>query len=134
MLKTKKQRPAVIEHFYCVLDDRVGDTLTEKQKQAVERAVLDVTFTKRHSVDVRRSFPFFTRRYYFVFLLGRVRQRTIYQESILFQSLVTLGVMLLILFSLTAIFILVYLIKSALGIDIFPHYHLGLWAWLVGHN
>lgn len=125
------KRPIVVERFYDALDEKTTAELTAEQKAAVEKAIVAVTLSSRHRVDVRRSFPFFGRRYYYVFLFGRDRRRNQRQESALQRIIVSLLVVLALLFCLGSIFIALYLIKSALGIDIFPHFHLGLWDWFL---
>lgn len=134
MDKTNKQ-PYALERFYNALDEKTVNSLTDEQKQALEKAVLDITLTTRHRVDIRRTFPLFARRYYMVFLLGRdLRRRPREESSPMHRLVVSLLVLLAILVGLGSIFIALYLFKSALGIDIFPKYHLGLWDWLMKHR
>lgn len=134
MDKTNKQ-PYALERFYRSLDEETISSLTEKQKQALEKAVLNITLTTRHRIDFRRSFPLFARRYYMVFLLGRdLRRRPREEVSSVRRLGVSLLMVLAILIGLGSVFIALYLIKSALGIDIFQNYHLGLWDWLMKHR
>jgi hypothetical protein len=83
----------------------------------------------KHSVDVRGSFSFFRWRYYYVFLTGR-NQRPLSRRANELTTLATafLLAILCTIAVLTALLVL-YLIKSALGIDIFPHFSLGIWGW-----
>lgn len=128
------KQPRVLERFYHALDEETSNTLTDKQKQAVERAVMDITLATRHRVDFRRSFPLFSRRYYVVFLFGRDLRRCQREESPLRRLVVSVLVVLALILGLGSVFITLYLIKSALGIDIFKDYHLGLWDWLMKHR
>lgn len=133
-MENPNERPRVITRFYQSLDEETAATLTAEQKQAVEKAVLEISLSSRHRIDVRRSFPFLTRRYYFVFLFGRDLRRYPRHESALWRVTITLLLALAILICLSSVFIALYLIKSALGIDIFPNFHLGLWDWLMQHH
>lgn len=82
-----------------------------------------------HKVDFRSTIKFFRYRYYYVFVAGRNRRELTREEkrmSLLIQSIV-MSVFIL-MSTLFGIFVL-YIIKSALGIDIFPNYSFGVWAW-----
>lgn len=129
-----QQRPIVIERFYQALDEKTAATLTDAQKQDVEQAVLTITLTSRQRIDIRRSFPFFGRRYFYVFMAGRDMRRYPRHSSVAGRLLVSLLLVFALLFFLTSIFITLYLIKSALGIDIFNNFHVGLWTWLIDHQ
>ena len=77
----------------------------------------------------RKSVSIFNKRYFFVFLLGRDFRQQLRSESpialFIMTLLTSLGVMSL--FSLAVITL--YLIKSALGIDIFHNFSFGIWDW-----
>ena len=133
-MEKSDKRPLVLERFYRALDENTIDSLTDEQKQAVEKAVLDITLVTRHQIDIRRSFPLFTKRFYLVFLFGRDLRRRPRQESPLRRFIVSILVILAAITAAGSVFISLYLIKSALGIDIFPNYHLGLWDWLMQHR
>ena len=84
----------------------------------------------RHCIDKRSVFGFWGWRYYVVFLFGRNRRELTYRERQINAAgrwffLLSGG---FTLFGLSAIAL--YLLKSFLGIDIFPHFSLGLWSWL----
>ena len=119
----------MVEIFYRALDEGTLDNLSEKEVKAVERAVMVLGGRDDHIVDWRVSFPFFFKRFYMVFLLGRdfrqqQRERSVF--TILFLSLVVtiIGSILTV-----AIVLFLYLIKSALGIDIFEYFSFGVWDW-----
>lgn len=85
----------------------------------------------RHRIDKRGTFkiPFYKWRFYYVILFGKNHRELSRNEQQL--SLLTLAIMttLLISFSTFIGLIILYLIKSALGIDLFPNFSLGLWSW-----
>ncbi|NKI73637.1 hypothetical protein Dpoa2040_000850 [Dickeya sp. CFBP 2040] len=128
-MNESNKRPLVIERFYEALDDKTDTELTLEQRLAVEQAVLSVTASSMHWIDVRKSFPFLNRRYYFVFLFGLDHRKRPRKESTLFRILLTALILFLGLFCTLATLLTLYMIKSALGIDIFPHFHLGIWDW-----
>ncbi|AOR63757.1 hypothetical protein [Pectobacterium wasabiae] len=128
-MNESNKRPLVIERFYEALDGKTDTELTSEQRLAVEQAVLSITASSMHWVDVRKSFPFLNRRYYFVFLFGLDHRKRPRKESTLFRILLTALILLIGLFCTFATLLTLYMIKSALGIDIFPQFHLGIWDW-----
>ena len=115
-MTSPQNRPPVIERFYTHLDETIAQGLTPEQKEGVENAILASTLASRHQIDIRRSFPFFSKRYYLVFLFGRDLRRQHRQESTLSRMLLTF-------------LLLIAVIKSALGIDVFQNFHVGIWDW-----
>ncbi len=88
-MTSPQNRPPVIERFYTHLDETIAQGLTPEQKEGVENAILASTLASRHQIDIRRSFPFFSKRYYLVFLFGRDLRRQHRQESTLSRMLLT---------------------------------------------
>ena len=86
----------------------------------------------RHAVDRRGSLGLWRWRYYYVFVCGRERRSLSRRQEELARmaQAVTLGSFLLIC-TLVGLCVL-YLVKSALGIDLIPGYSLGLWDWFKG--
>ncbi|MGF1749680.1 hypothetical protein L4D74_13235 [Vibrio cionasavignyae] len=128
MEEPKKSR--AVTQFYHVLDHDTQQDLTEEQKLAIEKAVDRVGLVAKHSLDVRKTFPWFGKRYYVVLLSGRDRRATsrqgeskwlVYATTALVTTLLLTGVLLALL--------ALYLLKSALGIDIFEDFSLGIWDW-----
>ncbi len=107
------------------------DSLTPDQRRALEQALRRPW--RRHAVDIRHSFGFWRWRWYFVIIAGRDRrQLTRRQER--FFSAAEFGFWLGYLgFSLLLGLLALYMIKSALGIDLFPDHHLGVWTWVERH-
>ena len=82
-----------------------------------------------HVIDYRGVIKIFRYRYYYVLLAGRNRRvLSIKEQKIasVAQAIFFIGV-----FSLVTVltFLFLYLIKSALGIDIFKGFSLGVWDW-----
>ncbi|MBN3216405.1 hypothetical protein [Pectobacterium polaris] len=128
-MNESNKRPLVIERFYEALDGKTDTELTSEQRLAVEQAVLSITASSMHWVDVRKSFPLFNKRYYFVFLFGLDHRKRPRKESTLFRILLTALLLFTGFSCMLAALLMLYMIKSALGIDIFPHFHLGIWDW-----
>ncbi|UAY91186.1 hypothetical protein KSL88_17010 [Pectobacterium polaris] len=128
-MNESNKRPLVIERFYEALDGKTDTELTSEQRLAVEQAVLSITASSMHWVDVRKSFPLFNKRYYFVFLFGLDHRKRPRKESTLSRILLTALILLTGFSCMLAALLMLYMIKSALGIDIFPHFHLGIWDW-----
>lgn len=97
-------------------------------------AVLDIAVARtrprpgKHKIDYRVSVPFFGRRYYFVFLMGRERrtlmrihsegQDTVWRMSVAYtilMSAIAMG-------GFVAAIMLLYVVKSMVGIDLFDEH------------
>lgn len=123
-------RSKAVKQFYHMLDKDVADSLGESQRNEIERTIDAMGLVTRHPLDVRKTIPWIGKRYYFVLLAGRDRRRAVrYEKSRLLNFLltatITLGIVAIIVLALLAL----YLIKSALGIDVFKHFSFGVWDW-----
>jgi hypothetical protein len=86
-----------------------------------------------HAVDLRWRLGFWRFNYYFVFLAGRDQRELTRREqelAILAKALLLAG---FTTFSILLGLLVLYLLKSAMGIDIFPGFSLGIWGWFKGH-
>ena len=128
-MTSPQNRPPVIERFYTHLDETIAQGLTPEQKEGVENAILASTLASRHQLDIRRRFPFFSTPYYLVFLFGRDLRRQHRQESTLSRMLLTFLLLIAVLFVTCCVLLTLYMIKSALGIDVFQNFHVGIWDW-----
>ena len=86
----------------------------------------------RHPVDVRGTINIWTWRYYFVFLMGRNRRELSRTEKQISLFLKTILIFTFLLFSTLLGLLVIYLLKSAAGIDLFPGFSLGIWGWFKG--
>lgn len=109
-------------------------TLTPEQQKGIEEAVITANLASRHPVDFRRSFPFLHRRYFVVFLLGKDVRKRARETSTIGRIFSTVGIMLGVLFCILSVLLALYMIKSALGIDVFNHFHVGIWGWYIEHR
>jgi hypothetical protein len=99
-------------------------------------AALKVAFGARkwgkHPVDLRGTINIWTWRYYFVFLMGRNKRSLSRRERRISLMIKTLAMFLFLSFSTLMGLLIIYLIKSAAGIDLFPGFSLGIWGWFKG--
>ena len=111
------------------IDSDIKNTFTKEQIDAFISALKSNQQGKKHGVDIRGLISLFFVRYYFVLLMGRDtrcftsclendrRQRSQYVTGIYVGILATAIIMLIV-------FTILYTLKSIIGIDIFPTYHL----------
>ena len=110
----------------------VAESFTEEQLAHLHSA-LGARSWKKHSVDIRSTFPvpFIRRRIYFVLLMGRNRRDLSRREKQI--SAVTLALVITAFICLSTIFglLVLYLIKWKLGINLFDNYsfEFGHWFW-----
>lgn len=115
------------------------DSFSDRQISAISDALTRTRLVSHHIVDARVSIPLYFTRFYAVFLLGKDRRtaarakvierrrRGSLLAGLLLVGIVGIGV---IVFLLALLFMVLYLLKTALGIDIFPDTH--LWDMLSG--
>ena len=89
----------------------------------------------KHKVDLRGTLGLGRWRYYYVLVAGRnIRgsQRSehhSYKAGLLVKAVL---VSVLLVISMALGLLLLYLLKSALGIDLFADFSLGIWGWFKG--
>lgn len=83
----------------------------------------------RHSVDLRGTVKLWRWRYYFVLLAGRNKRDLSRAQQELSLTAKAVGVSIFLLVSLALGLLFLYLLKSALGINLFSGFSLGLWDW-----
>ena len=85
-----------------------------------------------HAVDCRGVVKLFKYRYYYVFLAGRNRRELSVKEQKVARFTQAIILSLAVSFTILFTLLVLYLIKSALGIDIFEEYSFGVWSWFKG--
>lgn len=85
-----------------------------------------------HAVDCRGVVKLFKYRYYYVFLAGRNRRELSVKEQKIARFTQGVFLSLAATFTILLTLLVLYLIKSALGIDIFEGYSFGVWGWFKG--
>jgi len=107
----------------------VARTLTRSQWDGFRHALTHSRSRRSPLVDVRFVIPLYLLRLYVVFLLGKDRRTTvsrILHDRRARASRLALAAFLAALFVclVAVLFLLLYVLKSAAGIDIFPNFHL----------
>lgn len=113
------------------LPNETAISLTDKQLSHIKVAIGNGGYRK-HKIDYRGTIPipFYPSRVYFVLLMGRnIRAITRSEKSIALMTTLFLTVLFLSLSTLLGL-ILLYILKSALGINLFEGFSLGIWGWL----
>jgi hypothetical protein len=106
----------------------VGASFTEQQLSHL-RVALGARQWGKHQLDFRGTLRIFHWRYYYVFVAGRnIRDGQRSQQQLSRLMLAMIISMLLILSAGVGLLVL-YLVKSALGIDLFDGFSLGIWSW-----
>ena len=132
-LKASNQRiteqPA-IKKLLSRMPEEVASSFTDEQLTHLLTAVGSRGWGK-HKVDFRGTFklPFYQWRYYYVILAGRNYRELSRQERHMSLFITAVASSLFLIFSAGLGLLVLYLIKSALGIDLFPGFSLGIWGW-----
>lgn len=128
-IKIDQHTDPFTHHVYESIDANVRATFTPSQVNAIETAIRANKPYQKHPVDLRGVIPLFFVKLYFVILMGRDRrQPTSKKEAARKQltifSSALFSVYVLICMFLPIIFLALYALKSALGIDLFEGMHL----------
>lgn len=118
----------VISRLLERMPGEVADSFTEEQLSYLRNAIGAREWGK-HKIDLRGTIKFFKWRYYYVVLAGRNRRTLSHKEL---RVAVFLNATLLtgfVIFSILMGLIALYLLKSALGINLIEGWSLGLWSW-----
>jgi hypothetical protein len=124
-----RQDPAMVKLLER-MPAEISASFTEQQLAEL-RVALGARQWGKHKVDIRGTLGLGRWRYYYVLVAGRnlrdgPRQG---QLSLLMQAVV---ISVLLIASALLGLLLLYLLKSALGIDLFDGFSLGIWSWFKG--
>jgi len=111
------------------LPSEVRESFSEQQLQALKVA-FGARRWGRHPVDLRGTLDLWRWRYYFVLLIGRNRRELTRREQKVSRLVGALSLIGFLLFSVLLGLLVLYVLKSALGINLMPDTSLGLWDWL----
>ena len=127
--KSRIKRDA--EYYFQNIDTDIRNSLTTKQEWEIKKALNNALGRPtRKIVDVRFTIPLIFSRFFFVLFIGRDlrRQKRTYDlpgevrtANIIFGSFI---LACMISFAAVTLFMLLYLLKSAMGINIFPNFSL----------
>jgi len=131
--KKKIKNDPFIQNLLSRLPQNIANSFSDEQLTHLMIAIGSRSWGD-HSVDRRGTLklPFYKWRFYYVLLLGRNSRELTRREK---EWSVTSAAIILTFFfifsAMIGLFIL-YLIKSALGIDLFSGFSLGIWSWFKG--
>lgn len=116
-------------HVYQQIDPNVRCTLTPTQVTAIETAIRASRPYQKHSVDIRGTFPLYLVRFYFVILIGRdkrtqTRNKEDQRRRKTAVGSAVLSVYIIICMLTPLFFLILYILKTFLGVDFFPDTHL----------
>lgn len=83
----------------------------------------------KHPVDLRGTLKLGYWRYYVVLVAGRNRRELSRRERHLSQAMTALGIVAFLGFCALLGLLVLYLGKSALGINLLPDFSFGVWDW-----
>jgi len=127
-IKAALRKDAALQEILKKMSPEVQASFTERQLADIKLAVSARTWGS-HLIDFRSTVRFFRYRYYFVCLIGRNRRQYSARELRVGLLLKTVVVSAFLVFCATLGLLMLYLIKSAAGIDLFPGFSLGVWSW-----
>jgi hypothetical protein len=82
-----------------------------------------------HAIDARWTLKWWRWQYYFVFLAGRNKRALSARERQVQRLSMAMFLTVFLLFSAAVGILVLYLVKSALGIDLIPGFSFGVWGW-----
>ncbi len=110
-----------------LMPKNVRDSLTEQQP-SLKVAQTAISWRK-YALAIATAVALWSYRYYSVLVAGRGQRERTEQEIRVKQLMYFLVCSLFLLPSLLLGILLLYLVKSAIGIDIFPGFSFGVWSW-----
>ncbi|MFB2832085.1 hypothetical protein ACE1BS_21270 [Aeromonas jandaei] len=126
MNSLQQKSQGAIDRFYRALSAEVAESLSETQRDGIEQALRLMSDGKSHAINVNSAFGIGRWRCYLVVLMGRDRRHRGRESGFRFHLKVLLTTLLLLM-GICGMVLLLYLVKSALGIDIFKHFSFGVW-------
>lgn len=107
------------------------DSFTEDQLIAL-KMVLSSQKWGRHPLDIRGGISFWRWSYYYVLIGGKETRALTRRQEQVTRKAYAFFILGFFVFSTILGLVTLYLLKSALGINILPETSLGFWGWLTG--
>ncbi|WP_051302882.1 hypothetical protein [Psychromonas aquimarina] len=122
------KRDSELNMFLKRMPEGVRTSFSSQQLSSIKSAMKPQS-RGNHAVDIHHTIKFFHYHYYYVFIAGRdLRELTRREKHISLLMKTAFTAIFLSFCALLGILVL-YLIKSAMGINIFPNYSFGVWDW-----
>lgn len=129
MLTSDIRNDPAVQRLLERMPEDVAASFTEPQLAHL-RVALGARQWGKHAVDLRGTVGLGRWRYYYVVLAGRnIRSDGRQGQLSMWLTAMLVSVLLVAAFGFTLV--VLYLLKSALGIDIFADYSFGVWDWFV---
>lgn len=113
------------------LPEELRESFTDQQLDGLRNAFATRSWA-RHKIDLRGTFSLWSNQYYFVLVGGRNKRSLSRAQRNLSLAAKAGAITLFLFFSVLLGLAVLYLLKSALGINLLPNYSLGLWDWFKG--
>ena len=117
-----------IKRLLSKMSPEMAASFSEEQLIAMNQSLGGRSWA-RHKVDLRGTLGIWRSRYYFVILAGKNRRELSRLEEQVGRATMAMFFALFITFSILLGLLVLYLIKSALGINLFENFSLGIWSW-----
>ena len=114
------------------MPDEVARSFSLEQLRGLKSAIATRQWGQ-HPIDVRGSVPLIRHRYYFALVCGRNRREMTAEEKAVDNLFALIVFAAFLCFCMVSGLVTLYLIKSALGIDLFSDYSFGLWTCVQNH-
>lgn len=124
----KSDKNAKVNQLLSGMEKSVAESFTFKQRKALRKSMTTQDW-RIHNVDFRPTLalPFLPWSFYVVFLAGVNRRELLPAERFIAFTMFLLAIFVFGLIFMGCVFVLIYLLKSWLGIDLFPNESLGIW-------
>jgi hypothetical protein len=113
------------------LPAELRESFTPQQLDGLRNALATRSWA-RHKLDMRGTFSLWSNQYYFVLVGGRNKRSLSRTQRNLSLAAKAGAITAFLFFSVLVGLVALYLMKSALGINLLPNYSLGLWDWFKG--
>jgi hypothetical protein len=113
------------------LQEDLRESFTDQQLEGLRSAFATRSWG-RHQVDWRGTFSLWSNQYYFVLVGGRNKRNLTRAQRNVSLAAKAGAITLFLFFSVLVGLVALYLVKSALGINLLPNFSLGLWDWFKG--
>ncbi|WP_304641938.1 3-phosphoshikimate 1-carboxyvinyltransferase [Pseudomonas sp.] len=128
MALRKSEQDAFVKGLKERLPAELRESFTNQQLDAL-RIAFGARRWGKHPVDLRGTLDLLGWRYYYVLLIGRNRRNLTRRERAMSRLATALVIFAFLLFSGMVGLLMLYLAKSAMGIDLLPNFSLGVWDW-----
>ena len=124
----KSDENSKVNQLLSGMEKSVAERFTYKQRKALRKSI-NTQDWRSHNVDFRPTLalPFLPWSFYVVFLVGVNRRGLLPAERFIAFTMFLLAIFVFGLILVGCLFVLIYLLKSWLGIDLFPNESLGIW-------